>query len=161
MNRFLTVPIYIYDIYGLGKHATYSLIRSDNVHWRVADVYHMQLRTSKIENYKKSEKSRNYIGKIQKIVNIPAEKVQFCDAQQRGWALTYARQHWRHGHTYSTVLSERESSSVKASHLNKKWDEIRSQITALIQIDPDVCRIASTMLRIHYLVGVGHVAECR
>jgi len=40
------------------------------------------------------------------------------------------------------------------------WDS-----NAYFQINPDsdpgICRIAATMLWIHYLVGVSHFAECR
>ena len=54
------------------------------------------------------------------------------------------------------VVVELDCASAKASYLNQKWSGIRIWISRLF-----ICWIATKMMRIHYHVGISHLAECR
>ena len=50
--------------------------------------------------------------------------------------------------------------SAKAFTSTKSDQEFKSDIRINPDSDPNVCRISATMLWIHYLVGISHLAKC-
>jgi len=57
------------------------------------------------------------------------------------------------------LCSESAITSAMSSDLNRERSGSPNRINSYA--DPDICRITSKLLRIHYLIGVSHFTECR